>query len=40
MAQGACEATPSLIEINGSILAPCNHDGKPGAASEMNTQWV
>jgi cytochrome c oxidase cbb3-type subunit IV len=37
MAQGECEAAPSLIEINGSILAPCKHDGKSGAASEMDT---
>jgi hypothetical protein len=35
MAQGGTRipAAPSLIEINGPILAPCKHDGKPDAAS-------
>ena len=35
--EGACEAAPSLIEINGPIPAPCKHDSKPDAASEMNS---
>jgi hypothetical protein len=39
MAQGGMciPPAPSLIEINGPILAPSKRDGKSGAASEMNT---